>query len=339
MVLRSGLLVPFAGAASAVWRPVAAGASSTALQPDATVGVGGGLLVPAVGFGTYNTPANETQAAVEAALAAGVRGVDTAAAYGNEAEVGKALRAAGLAGKVAVTTKLPPAAFADVRGAIARSREALGDGVGAPLVLLHSPLASPAVRLAAYEAVLLAQQEGLCAAVGVANWGANHLDLLASAGLPPPALVQLELSPFNQRAATVRAARARGSAVQASTWSKLSGKTGAQNWERLKRVAEQVGCSPQQALIAWSLARGFLVTPRAAPGTPAVRENAPAAMAAVCAALSEGGLSELDLYGWDQGLSELDACEEGLTSGVLGRTDGWRPSDVAGAAWDPTLVP
>ena len=50
-----------------------------------------------------------------------------------------------------------------------------------------------------------------------------------------------------QRAATVRAARARGSVVQASTWSKLSGKTGAKNWGRVKAVAQQAGCTPQQA--------------------------------------------------------------------------------------------
>jgi len=341
-VLRSGLLVPFAGTAAALWRPEVAGAAVRAvdldLEPNGVVAVGaywrpsGGLLVPVISFGTYNTPVNATQAAVEAALAAGVWGVDTAAAYGNEAQVGSAIRAAGKAGKVAVTTKILPSAFADVRGAIERSRSALGDGVGKPLVLLHSPLASPVARLKAYEALLLAEQEGLCSAIGVANWGAAHLDALAAAGLPAPAVVQLELSPFNQRGETVRAARARGSVVQASTWSKLSGQTGAKNWGRVKAVAEQAGCTPQQVLIAWSLARGFLVTPKAPADSPAVRENAPPAMAAVCAALSKAGY----LAPWPVG---FDLCEEGLKTGALGRTDGWGLSDVSGAAWDPTLVP
>mmetsp|Transcript_64406 Transcript_64406/g.147542 ORF Transcript_64406/g.147542 Transcript_64406/m.147542 type:complete len:384 (-) Transcript_64406:47-1198(-) len=115
-VLRSGLLVPFAGTAAALWRPEVAGAAVRAvdldLEPNGVVAVGaywrpsGGLLVPVISFGTYNTPVNATQAAVEAALAAGVWGVDTAAAYGNEAQVGSAIRAAGKAGKVAVTTTL-----------------------------------------------------------------------------------------------------------------------------------------------------------------------------------------------------------------------------------------
>jgi 2,5-diketo-D-gluconate reductase A len=218
------------------------------------------------------------QAAVEAALFEGVRAVDAASIYGTEREGGRAVRTSGLGKQVLVTTKLPPAAFSDLRGAVGRSLDALGSGMEKPLVVLHSPLAPKAERLQAYERLLEAQAEGLCAGVGVANWGVTHLEALAAAGLPSPALLQLELSPFNQRAAIVSWARAQGSAVQAATWSRLSGKTGARNWGKLKAVAQRVGCTPQQALIAWSLARGFAVAPRALAGSPAVHENAPAAV-------------------------------------------------------------
>lgn len=100
-----------------------------------------GALLPRIGFGTYKIPPAETQAAVEAALEVGYRHVDTATMYGNEAEVGRALRAAGLGSSVFVTTKLDNIARtqASVRNACEASCAALGvDAVD--LYLIHWPL-------------------------------------------------------------------------------------------------------------------------------------------------------------------------------------------------------
>ena len=84
------------------------------------------------------------QAAVEAALFEGVRAVDAASIYGTEREVGRAVRTSGLGKQVLVTTKLPAAAFSDLRGAVGRSLDALGSGMEKPLVVLHPPLAPKA---------------------------------------------------------------------------------------------------------------------------------------------------------------------------------------------------
>jgi 2,5-diketo-D-gluconate reductase A len=141
-----------------------------------TIALRDGRAIPQLGFGVFQIPpGRDTQAAVEAALAAGYRHVDTAAVYRNERDVGAAIRASGLPpGSVWATTKLANAdqGAATSRPAFEASLERLGlDAVD--LYLLHWPHER---RLESWRVVEQLQAEGLARSIGVSNFLVRHLD-------------------------------------------------------------------------------------------------------------------------------------------------------------------
>jgi diketogulonate reductase-like aldo/keto reductase len=266
-----------------------------------TIPLRAGRRIPQLGVGVFRIPPGQaTREAVGTALEAGYRHVDTAAAYRNEADVGAAISASGLPPEaVWVTTKL---ANADQGGATARrafeaSLERLGvDAVD--LYLLHWP---HELRLESWRVLEQLHAEGLARSIGVSNFLERHLDELLSHASEPPAVNQIELSPFlfRSREDTVRRCAAEGIVIEA--YSPLT-KGRRLDDSTVATIAAEVGRTPAQILIRWSLQKGFVVL--AGSSNPDhIRENA----------------AVFDFALDDSQMAALDALDEGLTTG-----------------WDPT---
>jgi diketogulonate reductase-like aldo/keto reductase len=253
--------------------------------------------IPQLGFGVFQIPPGEdTQAAVEAALAAGYRHVDTAAVYRNEADVGAAIRASRLApGSVWVTTKLANAdqGAATARRAFEASLERLGlDAVD--LYLLHWPHER---RLESWRVLEQLHAEGLAHSIGISNFLVRHLDELLARASVAPAVNQIELSPFLHRSRedTLRRCVEEGIVVEA--YSPLT-KGRRLDDSTVASIATEVGRTPAQVLIRWSLQKGFVVLPRSS-NAGRIAENA----------------AVFDFTLDDAQVGALDALDEGLTTG------------------------
>jgi diketogulonate reductase-like aldo/keto reductase len=262
-----------------------------------TIALRDGRAIPQLGFGVYQIPPGRpTRTAVEAALTVGYRHVDTAAAYRNEADVGEAIRASGLVpDSVWVTTKLANAdqGAATARRAFEASLARLGlDGID--LYLLHWPHAR---RLESWRMLEQLHGEGLARSIGVSNFLVRHLDELLAHASVPPAVNQIEVSPFlyRSRADTLRRCAEERIAVEA--YSPLT-KGRRLRHPALAAIAADVGRTPAQVLIRWSLQKGFVVIPRSSnPGR--IAENA----------------AVFDFSLDDAQVAALDALDEGLTTG------------------------
>ncbi|HYB77651.1 MAG TPA: aldo/keto reductase, partial [Thermoplasmata archaeon] len=141
-----------------------------------------GPEIPWLGLGVFQTePGAVTRNAVTYALEAGYRSIDTAAMYGNEADVGEAVRASGLPrAEVFVTTKLwhTDHGYESALKAVRTSQQRLGLGA-IDLYLIHWPRAnSPKDRLDSWRALEKLQQDGVCRAIGVSNYTVRHLEEL-----------------------------------------------------------------------------------------------------------------------------------------------------------------
>src|SRR5437763_2527967 len=164
-----------------------------------TLTLNSGVAMPVLGLGVFQSPPEETTAAVEAAIAAGYRLIDTAASYDNEREVGEAIRRSGVdRTTLFVTTKLwisdygYDEALVGFEGCLRR----LGlDYVD--LFLLHQPVPSDFDRtVAAYEAMEKVLSEGRARAIGVSNFSEQHLENLMQRTEVVAAVNQVELHPF-----------------------------------------------------------------------------------------------------------------------------------------------
>jgi diketogulonate reductase-like aldo/keto reductase len=253
--------------------------------------------IPQLGFGVFQIPPGSgTQAAVATALAAGYRHVDTATVYRNEADVGAAIRASGLPpGSVWVTTKLANSdqGAATARRAFEASLERLGMEA-VDLYLLHWPQER---RLESWRVLEQLHAEGLARSIGVSNFLVHHLDELLAEATVPPAVNQIELSPFlyRSREDVVRRCLEEGIALEA--YSPLT-KGRRLDDATLVAVAAEASRNPAQVLIRWSLQKGFVVLPRSSNGER-IAENA----------------AVFDFVLDDSQIARLDALDEGLTTG------------------------
>ncbi|WP_129657179.1 aldo/keto reductase [Rothia halotolerans] len=242
--------------------------------------------IPQLGFGVFQVPDEETTRAVNSALEAGYRSIDTAAVYGNEAGVGRALASSGLAREdLFVTTKLWVADLADPARALHTSLDRLGlDQVD--LYLIHWPAPATEAYLETWEALERLRQEGLTRSIGVSNFLPEHLDRIASLGGTIPAVNQVELHPALQNRQTQTADARLGIATEA--WSPLAqGAVLADDAVRAAAAAH--GVEPAQAVLRWHLQQGRIVIPKSV---------TPARIA-----------SNLDVFGFDLTSEELDAID------------------------------
>ncbi|WP_298890706.1 aldo/keto reductase [uncultured Serinicoccus sp.] len=225
------------------------------LSPDVTI--------PQLGFGTFQVDEKETQRVVEAALEAGYRHIDTAAGYYNEAGVGAALRASGLArDEVFLTTKLRNGdqGRERTRAAFENSREALGvDAVD--LYLIHWPVPSKGLASQTWEVFEELQAEGAVRAIGVSNFLPDHLAELLKDASVTPAVNQIEVHPSFQQPHTQRASREAGLAVEAYA---PIGQGADLELAPVADAAQAHGVSPAQVVIRWHLQEGRIVIPKSA---------------------------------------------------------------------------
>jgi 2,5-diketo-D-gluconate reductase A len=227
--------------------------------PDITLN--NGVHMPQLGFGVYQVPDDETQKAVETALEAGYRSIDTAAVYGNERGVGRALAASGIPREeLFVTTKLWVADLGRTAEALDTSLDKLGlDTVD--LYLIHWPAPKTDLYLDAWHGLEKLASNGKTRAIGVSNFLPEHLDRLVALGGTVPAVNQIELHPALQNRATVTADNRLGIATEA--WSPLA-QGAVLGDEPVTAAAAAHGVSPAQVVLRWHLQLGLVAIPKSA---------------------------------------------------------------------------
>ena len=215
-----------------------------------------GNEIPLLGFGVWQVPAGrECEDAVRWALEAGYRHIDTAQAYGNEESVGRAVRASGLPREeVFITTKFYPGRK-DPEAEAQRSLQRLGvDSVD--LYIIHWPQDGPTW---AWDGMQRAHERGYARSIGVSNYSVAELDELRTVADTPPAVNQVQFSPFAFRRALLDACEERGVVLEA--YSPLG--TGRHLGDRaVGAIAERLGRTPAQVLVRWCLQRGLVVLPK-----------------------------------------------------------------------------
>ncbi|MFE9726710.1 aldo/keto reductase [Streptomyces sp. NPDC005794] len=236
-----------------------------------TVTLNNGVTIPQLGFGVFQVPDDETTAAVTGALEAGYRSIDTAAVYGNETGVGRALADSGLAREeLFVTTKLWNAdqGYDSALAAFDASLAKLGlDHVD--LYLIHWPTPARDLYVDTWRALEKLLADGRIRAAGVSNFQPAHLRRLREESSLVPAVNQIELHPGLQQS-ELRAVHAEyGIATEA--WSPLA--QGALLDDAvLVSLAERHGKTPAQVVLRWHLQLGNVVIPKSV--TPArIRQN------------------------------------------------------------------
>ena len=229
-----------------------------------------GVSMPALGFGVFQTPPEETRTAVAEALRVGYRHIDTAAAYANERGVGDAVRDSGLAREeVFLETKLWISDYGYESALYGFEKSAGKLGVDqVDLLLLHQPLTSRFdLALDAYRALEKLYAEGKVRAIGVSNFMPDVLsDLLAKAEVVP-AVNQIEVHPYFQQPELQALHAEHGILTQA--WSPIGGitfyrdgqKSTLEN-ETIGEIAVAHGKSPAQVMLRWHLQEGRSAIPK-----------------------------------------------------------------------------
>lgn len=232
-----------------------------------------GNEIPQLGFGVFQIPPEETAEAVRLALEVGYRHIDTAEMYGNEREVGEAIRASGLdRAEVYVTSKLNNSFHRpdDARQAFAMTLSALGfDDVD--LFLIHWPL--PTLYDGDYGSTWRTleefKQDGRSRSIGVSNFQVDHLERLAAQTDTVPAVNQIELHPYFQNREVRAYGEAHGIATEA--WSPLA-QGAVLDDQVISEIADRLDRTPAQVVLRWHIEHGNIVFPKST--TPErIREN------------------------------------------------------------------
>ncbi|GAA5196809.1 aldo/keto reductase [Arthrobacter gyeryongensis] len=217
------------------------------------------VTIPQLGFGVFQVPPAETQKAVEDALEAGYRHIDTAAAYRNESGVGAAIKASGIAREeLFITTKLRNGEQGRAAAAFNHSRRELGLDV-IDLYLIHWPVPSQGLFVDAWKALEKIHADGGARAIGVSNFLPEHLDTLLEFADVVPAVNQIELHPTFQQRELAAKSRSHGIAVEA--YSPL-GQGADLGSPKVTELAETHDATPAQIVLAWHLGTGNIVIPK-----------------------------------------------------------------------------
>lgn len=219
-----------------------------------------GVIMPAVGFGVYQIPVEETERCVSDALEVGYRMIDTASSYFNERQVGDALRRSGLRREqVFVTTKLwvQDYEYDDALRAFDLSMKNLGLDY-LDLYLLHKPYGN---YYAAWRAVERLYKEGRIRAIGVTRFSNERLQDLFLHNEVKPMVNQIETNPlFQQREAN---AFMRQEGIQHEAWAPFAeGKRDIFNNPTVKAIAGRHGKTTAQVMLRWLNQRGVVVIPK-----------------------------------------------------------------------------
>ncbi|UTT71585.1 aldo/keto reductase [Arthrobacter sp. DNA4] len=268
-----------------------------------------GITMPALGLGVFQSPPEETTAAVQSALEVGYRHIDTAAAYGNEREVGEGIRRSGLdRADVFIETKVWVSDYGYDEALHAWDKAAGKLGVDQlDLFILHQPAPDRFDKtIAAYKALETLLADGRVRAIGVSNFMPHHLQQLLEETDVVPAVNQIELHPYFAQPAVQAADAEHGILTQA--WSPIGGITFYPGWGENRKnvmrdpaiaaVAKAHGKTPAQVMLRWHLQQGRSAIPKST--NPArIAEN-------------------FDVFGFELTAAELaaiDALDTGVRSG------------------------
>ncbi|WP_166909472.1 aldo/keto reductase [Mycobacterium sp. DL440] len=220
-----------------------------------------GNSIPQVGLGVWQTPAEETERAVTAALQAGYRHLDTAAAYRNEAETGRGLVNSGVPREdVFLVTKLwnSDQGYDSTLAAFDASLDRLGVDY-LDLYLIHWPMPANNTYVDTFKAFAHLRDQGRVRSIGVSNFAPEHLTVLIDVTGIVPAVNQIELHPLLPQH-ELREVHARlGIATEA--WSPL-GQGSLLTDPVITGIAERHGKTPAQVLIRWHIHLGNIVIPK-----------------------------------------------------------------------------
>jgi 2,5-diketo-D-gluconate reductase A len=226
-----------------------------------TVTLNNGVVIPQLGFGVFQIEPKDTAQAVRTALEIGYRHIDTAEMYGNEKEVGQAVRESGLAREdVFVTSKLNNGyhAYGDALTAFARSLDDL-DMEYLDLFLIHWPLPAVGDFTETWKALEEVYSSGRVKAIGVSNFQPSHLSRLLQKTTVVPAVNQIEVHPYLTQD-DVRAFDAEHE-IATEAWSPIAqGKVLAD--PVLVAIAERLGRTTAQVTLRWHIQRGDIVFPK-----------------------------------------------------------------------------
>ena len=277
-------------------------------MPDvSTLTLNNGVTLPALGLGVFQTPPDETRDAVTAALQAGYRHIDTAAAYGNERQVGEAVAASGLnRSEVFVETKIwiSDFGFDQTLHGFEKSARKLGvDQVD--LLILHQALPSQfELTLDSYRALEKLLADGRVRAIGVSNFMVDHLTRLLEVATVVPAVNQIELHPYFQQRDVQELGAQHGILTQA--WSPIGGITFYRDGEHTSTLDDPViggiatahHKSAAQVMLRWGIQHGRSVIPKSTKPTR-ITEN----------------LDVFDFTLTDDQLAAIDALDTGRRGG------------------------
>ncbi|WP_138732582.1 aldo/keto reductase [Modestobacter excelsi] len=235
-----------------------------------TVTFSNGVTMPAIGLGVFQTPPEETIAAVQTALELGYRHIDTAAAYFNEREVGEGLRRSGVPrDEVFVETKVwvSDYGYDETLHAFEKSRKKLGVEQ-LDLLLLHQPLTAKFERtIQAYKALEKLLADGAVRAIGVSNMVPARLDALFAETEVVPAVNQIELHPYNVKAELQAKNTEHGILTQA--WSPIGGirsyngaTSNPLNDTTIGAIGERYGKTNTQVMLRWHIQQGRSAIPK-----------------------------------------------------------------------------
>ncbi|WP_028644317.1 aldo/keto reductase [Nocardioides sp. URHA0020] len=255
-----------------------------------------GSTLPAIGFGTYPLEGEAAVSAIVSAIEAGYRLLDTAVNYGNEAEVGEAVRACGLPREeLLVASKIPGRdhGYDDAIASVHGSLERLGLDY-LDLHLVHWPNPSVGKYAEAWRALVDLKEQGLVRSIGVSNFTEAHLRRVIDETGVTPAVNQIELHPYFPQV-EMRAVNER-LGIQTESWSPLGKRQAPFAESAVAAAAAAHDVSPGQVILRWQVQLGAVPIPKSA--TP------------------ERQRANLDVFGF-----ELDDAEMAAIT-ALGRPDG-----------------
>lgn len=246
------------------------------------------VSIPQVGFGVWQVPDADVDAAVITALETGYRHIDTAKIYGNESGVGRALAATDLPrDDIFVTTKVWPSEYGtqETVGAFNASMGRLGLET-LDLLLLHWPFPEQDGYVDAWKALQALRDAGRVRAIGVCNFHVDHLQRLFDETSEWPSINQIELHPYLQQSEVAEFNAEHG--IVTESWSPLASGKEVLDDPVIGAIAGRLEATPAQVIIAWHIARGFVVLPKSV--TPSrIAEN----FAATQVTLSEADMAEI----------------------------------------------
>ena len=219
-----------------------------------------GIEMPIEGYGVFQIDPEETERCVLEALAAGYRSLDTAATYGNEEGVGKAIKKSGVAREdIFLTSKLWVAdqGYEKAKKAFEKTLEKLGTDY-LDLYLIHQPLGD---YYGSWRAMEELYKEGKIKAIGVSNFDSTRLVDLIVNNKVVPALNQIELHPFLQQKDAQKVMKEYG--VKVESWGPLAeAKHGILEDEMLNKIAAKHNKTVAQVILRWHLEQGIIIIPK-----------------------------------------------------------------------------